>query len=165
MLKKLKNSKGFTIIEVMIVLAIAGMIILVVLLAVPAVQRNGRNTAIKNDASSLAGGIAEFASNNDGALPTTGASSCAAGAVTFDKTAGTTTPSKPKVQGSTVVSCISSAAAYTVAAGTIAVDFGYKCPDPVPAGTTVTPVVSARATAIMYATEASGGLQARCLDS
>ncbi len=32
----IKNSKGFTIIEVLIVLAIAGLILIVVLLAVPA---------------------------------------------------------------------------------------------------------------------------------
>ena len=52
MLHKLKQSRseGFTIIEVMIVLAIAAMILLVVLLAVPALQRNSRNTAVKTDA-------------------------------------------------------------------------------------------------------------------
>jgi prepilin-type N-terminal cleavage/methylation domain-containing protein len=35
----LKNKEGFTIIEVLIVLAIAGLIMLVVLLAVPGLQR------------------------------------------------------------------------------------------------------------------------------
>ena len=71
MLNKLKKSdnKGFTIIEVMIVLAIAGLIILIVLLAVPALQRNARNTAIKNDVSAIAGGISTFESDNDGAVP------------------------------------------------------------------------------------------------
>jgi prepilin-type N-terminal cleavage/methylation domain-containing protein len=71
MLSKLKksDSKGFTIIEVMIVLAIAGLIILIVLLAVPALQRNGRNTAIKNDASAVAGAVSEFKANNDGKPP------------------------------------------------------------------------------------------------
>jgi prepilin-type N-terminal cleavage/methylation domain-containing protein len=69
MLKKLKSSKGFTIIEVLIVLAIAGLIILIVLLAVPALQRNGRNTATKNDATALAGAISEYRSNNDGGNP------------------------------------------------------------------------------------------------
>ena len=48
MLSKLKKSnQGFTIIEVMIVLAIAGLILLIVFLAVPALQRNGRNTTKK----------------------------------------------------------------------------------------------------------------------
>jgi len=74
MLKTTNNrtaaQKGFTIIEVLIVLAIAGLILLIVFLAVPALQRNARNTAIKNDAASLAGGFAEYSSNNDGESPT-----------------------------------------------------------------------------------------------
>jgi prepilin-type N-terminal cleavage/methylation domain-containing protein len=44
-----KRNEGFTIIEVMIVLAIAGLIMLVVFLAVPALQRNSRNTQRNND--------------------------------------------------------------------------------------------------------------------
>jgi prepilin-type N-terminal cleavage/methylation domain-containing protein len=55
-----KNTKGFTIIEVMIVLAIAGLIILIVLLAVPALQRNSRNTARKNDAQAMVSAILEY---------------------------------------------------------------------------------------------------------
>lgn len=71
MLSKLKKSKseGFTIIEVMIVLAIAGLILLIVLLAVPALQRNSRNTQRKNDVSALIAAVNEYTSNNAGALP------------------------------------------------------------------------------------------------
>ncbi len=70
MLSKLKkDNKGFTIIEVMIVLAIAGLIILIVLLAIPALQRNGRNTQVKNDASAVSAGVSEYKSNNDGQPP------------------------------------------------------------------------------------------------
>ena len=64
-----KNQKGFTIIEVMIVLAIAGLIILVVFLAVPALQRNSRNTQRKNDIQSILGGIQEWINNNNGRAP------------------------------------------------------------------------------------------------
>ena len=38
--KQLKDAKGFTIIEVALVLAIAGLIFLVVFLALPALQRS-----------------------------------------------------------------------------------------------------------------------------
>src|SRR5437868_11299066 len=71
MLTKLKknNEKGFTIIEVMIVLAIAGLILLIVFLAVPALQRNAHNTSIKNDVAGLLGGVTEFVNNNDGTVP------------------------------------------------------------------------------------------------
>jgi prepilin-type N-terminal cleavage/methylation domain-containing protein len=70
MLKKFnKRNKGFTIIEVLIVLAIAGLIMLIVFLAVPAVQRNSRNTQRKNDVAGLLGGITEFTNNHNGNLP------------------------------------------------------------------------------------------------
>jgi len=71
MLSKLKKSKseGFTIIEVMIVLAIAALILLIVLLAVPALQRSSRNTQRKNDAAAIGSTIANFISNNGGSLP------------------------------------------------------------------------------------------------
>src|SRR3981081_4537487 len=75
MLNKLKKSKieksteGFTIIEVMIVLAIAGLILLIVFLAVPALQRNAHNTSIKNDVAGLVGGMNEAVNNNNGTLP------------------------------------------------------------------------------------------------
>jgi prepilin-type N-terminal cleavage/methylation domain-containing protein len=60
---------GFTIIEVLIVLAIAGLIMLIVFLAVPALQRNSRNTQRKNDIADLIGAIQEYSSNNSGQLP------------------------------------------------------------------------------------------------
>jgi prepilin-type N-terminal cleavage/methylation domain-containing protein len=75
MLERLKknNKDGFTIIEVMIVLAIAGLILLIVFLAVPALQRNARNTSRKNDISSLGSAISEYVDNQNGAVPTTAA--------------------------------------------------------------------------------------------
>lgn len=71
MLNQLKktNREGFTIIEVMIVLAIAALILLIVLLAVPALQRSSRNTQRKNDISALAAAVANYISNNNGTVP------------------------------------------------------------------------------------------------
>ncbi len=63
-----KNNSGFTIIEVLIVLAIAGLILLVVFLAVPALQRNARNTSRKSDVSALLAAVTEDSSNNGGSL-------------------------------------------------------------------------------------------------
>jgi prepilin-type N-terminal cleavage/methylation domain-containing protein len=67
--KQTKKQSGFTIIEVMIVLAVAGLIMAIVFLAIPALQRSNRNTQRKNDATRLSGLVAEFASNNNGTLP------------------------------------------------------------------------------------------------
>src|SRR6185312_10100054 len=69
-MKKLqKTEKGFTIIEVMIVLAIAGLIMLIVFLAVPALQRNSRNTQRKSEASALASAYSEYENNHGGKAP------------------------------------------------------------------------------------------------
>ena len=56
--------RGFTIIEVMIVLAIAGFILLMVFLAVPALQRNSRNNARRNDAAAIAASVTSFMDNH-----------------------------------------------------------------------------------------------------
>ena len=66
------NKKGFTIIEVVLVLAIAGLIFLMVFLALPALQRSQRDTQRKNDASRLRAAVTDYTSNNRGALPWTG---------------------------------------------------------------------------------------------
>ena len=86
--KLTKRNEGFTIIEVMIVLAIAGLILLIVFLAVPALQRNSRNTQRKNDVAALMGGVSEFVNNNDGQLPTK--LTYASGTYTFGCAAGST---------------------------------------------------------------------------
>jgi len=64
-----QRKEGFTIIEVMIVLAIAGLIMLIVFLAVPALQRNSRNTQRKNDVANYAAAVNEYMQNNNGSLP------------------------------------------------------------------------------------------------
>jgi prepilin-type N-terminal cleavage/methylation domain-containing protein len=67
MYKKLQNkTEGFTIIEVLIVLAIAGLIMLIVFLAVPALQRNSRNTQRTNDVARMSAAVNECLNNNNG---------------------------------------------------------------------------------------------------
>ena len=70
MIKKLKESRGFTLIEVVIVLAIAALIILVVLQAVAAAQLANRDTTRKNEGARAASLLEQIASNNDGDYPT-----------------------------------------------------------------------------------------------
>jgi prepilin-type N-terminal cleavage/methylation domain-containing protein len=66
-----KTLKGFTIIEVVLVLAIAGLIFLMVFVALPALQAGQRDTARKSDASTVLSAVNTFASGNRGAFPTT----------------------------------------------------------------------------------------------
>lgn len=65
-----KKEKGFTIIEVVLVLAIAGLIFLMVFIALPALQRGQRDTQRKNDLSRAITAINNYTSNNRGGLPT-----------------------------------------------------------------------------------------------
>lgn len=185
MLKQLqkKDQKGFTIIEVLIVLAIAGLILLVVFLAVPALQRSGRNTTIKNDAQAVAGGISDFASNNGGVVPTKAAGNN--GVWTF-QTATIANGGTAKLQGTTTVQGSTTAATFAVttpattnaanpSAGAIYVDSGESCQSSAGA-----PTKSTRAFAVYYWTETPGvtagvdattgiyngaGLKGQCIDS
>lgn len=77
-LQKAKDQKGFTIIEVLIVLAIAGLIMVVVFLAVPNLQRSQRNNARKSDANNLLQNLSEYIGNANGSLPSacTGLTDC-----------------------------------------------------------------------------------------
>ena len=61
-----KQQKGFTIIEVILVLAIAALIFLMVFLALPALQRGQRDTARKDDVSIVASSVTNLLSNNNG---------------------------------------------------------------------------------------------------
>ncbi len=64
-----KNKKGFTIIEVVLVLAIAGLIFLMVFIALPALQRSQRNTQRKDDLARFITAITEYKSNNGNKNP------------------------------------------------------------------------------------------------
>ncbi len=64
-----KQGKGFTIIEVVLVLAIAGLIFMMVFIALPALQRSQRDGQRKNDLSRLNTALSSYQSNNRGALP------------------------------------------------------------------------------------------------
>lgn len=70
LLRKHKTS-GFTIIEVMIVLAIAGLIMVIVFIAVPQLQRNQRDNARQNIANRLKAELENYAGNNQGQYPFT----------------------------------------------------------------------------------------------
>lgn len=68
-MSKLKHqSKGFTLIELVIVLAIAALIIAAILLAVGGAQRSQRDSARKSLAGRLSSSVQNYASNHNGDL-------------------------------------------------------------------------------------------------
>lgn len=63
------NKKGFTIIEVVLVLAIAGLIFMMVFIALPALQRSQRDTQRSNDIARVQTALNQYQANNRGAIP------------------------------------------------------------------------------------------------
>ena len=65
----MRNKKGFTIIEVALVLAIAGLIFLMVFVAVPSLRTQQRDTKRREDVVKMVKLITDYQSNHRGALP------------------------------------------------------------------------------------------------
>lgn len=63
---------GFTIIEVVLVLAIAGLIFLMVFIALPALQRSQRDSQRRTDLGKVTEAIVAYQGNNNGRLPGNG---------------------------------------------------------------------------------------------
>jgi prepilin-type N-terminal cleavage/methylation domain-containing protein len=63
------NQSGFTIIEVVLSLAIGAMIIGMVFIALPNLQKQRRDTARRNDLGKFMGQLEAFAGNNNGKYP------------------------------------------------------------------------------------------------
>lgn len=64
------HKKGFTIIEVVLVLAIAGLIFLMVFIALPALQRGQRDTQRRDDMARFLSQLSQYQANNSGKVPT-----------------------------------------------------------------------------------------------
>ena len=101
MLKYQSQKKGFTIIEVVLVLAIGGLIMMMALVALPGLQRSQRDTARREDMLRLVTFFQNYQSNNRSRLPTGESSLSPAGVLTpeIDDTTGYSVV--PDVDGST----------------------------------------------------------------
>lgn len=67
----LQNKEGFTLIEAILVMGIAGLIFLLMFLALPALQRNERDTERKDDITKLIKHLKTYQDNHRGSLPKT----------------------------------------------------------------------------------------------
>lgn len=63
-----RNKQGFTLIEVILVLAIAALIFLMIFIALPALQASQRDTSRRNDASVVSAAITSFVSGERRAI-------------------------------------------------------------------------------------------------
>jgi prepilin-type N-terminal cleavage/methylation domain-containing protein len=70
MIKHSDNQQaGFTIIEILIVLAISGLILGLVLNVLPALQRNSRNNQRKQDVAAILAAVSRYGLNHSGNFP------------------------------------------------------------------------------------------------
>ena len=63
---------GFTIIETLVVLAIAGVIFLIVFQAIPALERSGRNNQRRQDIQTILEAVSHYELNHSGDIPGSG---------------------------------------------------------------------------------------------
>jgi type II secretory pathway pseudopilin PulG len=66
-----KSWSGFTIVETLFVLAIAGLILLLVFEAIPAVERSSRNNQRQQDVSAIFQAVSHYELDNGGVFPPT----------------------------------------------------------------------------------------------
>ncbi len=158
------NSKGFTIIQVLIVLAIAGLIMVVVFLAVPALNRNSRNNALSTNANNIMSGVGTYVSNNNGTLPANvAAAAVSGGKVTIGATTGVN-QEVVKVDSSVTNFSIVDAKSITTTSGIGAVQVVKKAQCNDTKTDVVTTGVSSRSYALLYVAEGSGGDILKCID-
>ena len=69
--KRTSSSAGFTIIETMLVLAIAAVILLIIFLALPGLERSSRNNQRRQDIQAVLQFVSHYELNNSGDMPTT----------------------------------------------------------------------------------------------
>lgn len=69
--KPTSKAAGFTITETLIVLAVAGLILVIVFAAIPALTRNSRNNQRKQNIQSILAAISHYELNNSANFPTT----------------------------------------------------------------------------------------------
>jgi prepilin-type N-terminal cleavage/methylation domain-containing protein len=66
------HDSGFTIVETIIVVAVAGLILLIVLLAIPTLQRNSHNNQRRQDVQAVLAAVSRYKLNNSGSMPSGG---------------------------------------------------------------------------------------------
>lgn len=157
-----KNTKGFTIIELMIVLAIGGVILGLVLFAIPALQRNARNQQTRLDVSNLVGLLNDYQTNNNGGLPTWVSHENSTGYVnmgTGPVVTASSTNNIGRIRAGVTITTVS-AATMPTALGSYNIAIGFKCGSNGTIG-----AASNRSIAVGYLIETGGGTTSACTES
>jgi type IV pilus assembly protein PilA len=160
------RQKGFTIIEVLIVLMIAGLIMVIVFLAVPALRRNARNTQYNTEARSILTAYSEISSNKGGSVLTTGNSGVDGDAKKVKEAANSkvieTVYISPYSTTSIGADSASGSSATNVDLTNAVLMTGAKC-SAQDSGTATKG--TSRQVAVFFAIETSSDIEVQCLDS
>ena len=152
-----RKSSGFTIIETLIVLAIVGVIMIVVFLAVPALNRNSHNSQYRTEANNLMSAYQEMSSNAGGSALTASADGVG-DALAVKNSANTKTIKNVSIIAATT-------AAQTPAIETGVFVLGSKCTS-VNSNVPATSTTTTRSVAFIYQIEsASGKAVYQCIDN
>lgn len=153
-----KNTqRGFTIIEVLIVLTIVGLIMVVMFLAVPALNRNAHNSQYKTEASNLLGAYQEV-SNNKGGIALTTSADGSGDAAQVENAANVKT-----LTTVSIVTAGGTAPTPTPAIGAGVFVVGAKCVAADGNTTTLTGATT-RSVTFIYQIEAASGTVYQCID-
>jgi prepilin-type N-terminal cleavage/methylation domain-containing protein len=160
-----KSERGFTIIEVLIVLAIAGLILLIVFLAVPALQRNSRNTQYRTEGARILAVTQEFINNGGGTLPTCATFPCNSGTAGTDPAKIVALANLKNITTLNMQQAAGNLTALTPTLTTAQLETGVVCGPT--GGATVTPGAGpTRSIILVYAVEnADGSVNAQCTAS
>lgn len=85
-----RNERGFTLVEIIIVLAIGALVLAGVLFAVQGAQQSRRDTQRKSDLAGMVSAVEQYASNRNGTYPTAAQFAGAMGTNRRDPLTGTT---------------------------------------------------------------------------
>lgn len=159
-----RKSQGFTIVETLIVLAIVGVMMLVVFLAVPALNRNSHNNGYRTDANNLLAGVSEYVGNSGGSLPSdqTATDSVVTSANTKSITKLTFGGANPALAPTIAYGTTASATVANLSSAVIVT--GVKC-SAANSGQLTKTGASARSFAIVFAIETTGTPTLQCVDS
>ena len=142
-------------------LAIAALILVVVLVAIPQLQRNQRNSARQNDASRVVTSVQNWSANNNGRVFPTGGDTGAADALSSvaddlgDLNQYTLPDELTAVAGSTDPGAVDDVTQIRIVTGATCAD----------GGEVTTSGVSSRAVSVQFAAETAGGTDSRCVSS
>lgn len=151
----LQSDAGFTVIELLLAFATAGLIFLVIFLAVPALIRNGHNDQRKQDVAAILNSVSHYELSHSGTYPNGSAADWTTQLNQFTKL------SHYEPSGVQINSPSPAGASHTSVADDVVAVYAYYVCDPTTGGATSNGA-GYRDIVALYTIEVRGGMAIRC---